>query len=186
MGIRERDLPAAELTELAGRLGALARAAGARMVLFGPPEAAVAAGLDAVHLRTGEDLAMARRVLGPGALVGVSVHDRAEAVAAARAGADYVLLGPAFPTASKPGYGPTLGPAGLAAATGLGLPVVAIGGIDAGNAGACLAAGAAGIAVMGGVMRAPDPGAAVRVLLAALDQAAWPAAQPDDQAHWKL
>ncbi len=88
----------------------------------------------------------------------------------AAAGADYVTLSPIFLTGSKPGYGPALGPAALARiARRVGLPVLALGGVGPENARACLSAGAAGVAVMGGVMRAADPGAAVRELLAALD-----------------
>ncbi len=76
-----------------------------------------------------------------------------------------------FESASKPGYGPALGPAGLGAmAARLTIPVIALGGIAAGNAGACLQAGAAGVAVMGAVMAGADPGAAARELLASLDE----------------
>ncbi len=88
---------------------------------------------------------------------------------AAESGADYVTLSPVFESASKPGYGPALGPAGLhALAARLTIPVVALGGVGVGNAGTCLGAGAAGVAVMGAVMAAADPGAAAGKLLAAL------------------
>jgi thiamine-phosphate pyrophosphorylase len=72
-------------------------------------------------------------------------------------------LSPIFASPSKPGYGPALGTDALAS---LPLPCFALGGVTATNAAACLAAGAAGIAVMGAVMTAADPAAAVRELLA--------------------
>jgi thiamine-phosphate pyrophosphorylase len=122
-----------------------------------------------VHLPAGKNIEAARRALGPGALLGASCHSLEEATAAAAAGAGYVTLSPVFESASKPGYGPALGAAGLGAmAARLRIPVVALGGIAAGNAGACLQAGAAGIAVMGAVMAAADPGTAARELLAVL------------------
>lgn len=168
LSVREKDLPSEALAALARTVAALGRAAGATVTLHGEASTGLAAGLDGVHLPAGGDVASARALLGPGALVGRSVHAAAEAASAAAAGADYVVVGPVFATASKPGYGPPLGLEGLGAvARACPVPVVAIGGVDAGNAAACLAAGAAAVAVMGGVMRAPDPAAAVAALLAA-------------------
>jgi thiamine-phosphate pyrophosphorylase len=87
---------------------------------------------------------------------------------------DYVTVSPVHPSPSKPGYGPPLGPAGLAALTRVAgaPPVFALGGVTAGNARSCLAAGAAGVAVMGVVMRSDHPDRCVRELLAALAPAA--------------
>ncbi len=75
-----------------------------------------------------------------------------------------------FATSSKPGYGPPLGIAGLAAGCRAtpSLPVLALGGVDIGTAGRCVAAGACGVAVMGAVMGAADPRAVVRALAAAV------------------
>jgi thiamine-phosphate pyrophosphorylase len=85
------------------------------------------------------------------------------------AGADYVTLSPVFLTESKPGYGPALGLEGLAAAVAAAKgPVIALAGITAANAAACIRAGAAGVAVMGEVMRAADPEATVRALVEAI------------------
>jgi thiamine-phosphate pyrophosphorylase len=84
-------------------------------------------------------------------------------VAAARdADADYATLSPIFPTASKPGYGPPLGVEALRAAAESGLPVFALGGVLPENARSCREAGAHGVAVMGPVMRAQDPFAALQ------------------------
>jgi thiamine-phosphate pyrophosphorylase len=89
-----------------------------------------------------------------------------------RAGADYVTISPIFLTDSKPGYGPALGLDGLRAAVAAAPgPVVALAGIGATNAAACVAAGASGVAVMGEIMRAGDPEATVRALIDALSAA---------------
>lgn len=103
------------------------------------------------------------------ALIGISVHSPGEARALAPETVDYVIAGPFAETASKPGYGPALGVDGLAAIVHASpVPVIAIGGIEPANVADCLAAGAAGIAVMGSVMRAADPAAEMARLVAAL------------------
>lgn len=101
---------------------------------------------------------------GYAGLRGRSCHSGAEVAVAAAAGCDYVTLGPFAPTPSKPGYGPPL-PA--SEYVGHALPVFALGGISVANAAAAREAGASGVAVMGAVMRARDPGAVVRALLEA-------------------
>src|SRR5204863_1048004 len=102
----------------------------------------------------------------PNSLVGASAHSPGEAAAQIAARADYVTISPVFLTASKPGYGPAIGLHGLAAAAGAARgPVLALGGIDETSAASCLAAGAHGIAVMGEIMRAAEPEAAIRNLL---------------------
>jgi thiamine-phosphate pyrophosphorylase len=165
--LREKDLPAPERIELLRALVALGHGFGATVGIHEDVEAAVAAGADGVHLPRGADPAAARRLL-PEGLIGVSAHSPVEAAAQLRAGADYASLSPIFLTASKPGYGPAVGLAALEEAARLAPgAVVALGGIDAGNLARCLAAGAQGIAVMGEVMRAADPEAAVRTLLRA-------------------
>jgi thiamine-phosphate pyrophosphorylase len=83
-----------------------------------------------------------------------------------------VLAGPAFETASKPGYGPEIGRKGLAEIARVArVPVLAIGGINAARLGELIAAGAAGVAVMGGVMRAADPVREIAALIATLEGA---------------
>jgi len=168
ISLREKDLsPAARASQLA-RLVALARPFGASVTVHADVDAAYAAGADGVHLPSGDDPAAARRRLGDRALIGVSTHSLAEAERAADAGADYVTLSPIFLSASKPGYGPALGTAALAAAARrVAVPVIALGGIDASNARACRDAGGAGVAAMGEPMRAADPAAVMRALLEA-------------------
>jgi len=167
--LREKDLPAGERRELLRALLALGRDHGATVTVHDDIVAAVATGADGVHLPGGGDPETARRLL-PHGLIGVSAHSPQEAAAQLAAGADYVTLSPIFLTESKPGYGPALGLDSLAEAARLSDgPIVALAGIDATNLAACLGAGARGIAVMGEIMRAADPEAAVRRLIAAFD-----------------
>jgi thiamine-phosphate pyrophosphorylase len=166
--LREKDLPAGERRALLSELVALGRRCGATVTVHDDIEGAVACGADGVHLPGGGDLRAARRLL-PRGLIGVSAHTPLEAAAQLEAGADYATLSPIFLTQSKPGYGPAVGLDALAEAARLSPgPVVALGGIDAGNITVCLAAGARGIAVMGEIMRAADPADATSRLLAAL------------------
>jgi len=168
--LREKDLDPAARRDLLRDLVACGEPFGATVTVNGDVGAAQATGAVGVHLPAGGDIEAVRRALGPGALIGASCHGFEEAAAAAVAGADYITLSPVFESASKPGYGPALGSAGLGAMVArLAIPVVALGGIAAGNAAACLRAGAAGVAVMGAIMAVADPGAAARELLASLD-----------------
>jgi thiamine-phosphate diphosphorylase len=96
----------------------------------------------------------------------------AEAVQAEREGATYVSLGPIFPTRTKPDAGPVVGLEGLRRVVqAVRIPVVAIGGIDAGNAAEVIAAGAAGVAVIRAVVGQADIAAAARALRAEVDAA---------------
>ncbi len=166
--VRDKDLPEPKRVALARRLVALGRPLGAKVLLSADCEAVAAAGADGTHLPRDGDLAAARARLGGGALIGVSTHGLAEAERAAMAGADYATLSPIFETASKPGYGPALGLEMLGeVARQVALPILALGGITSERVGACLAAGAAGVAVMGDVMGADDPRMAMADLIAA-------------------
>jgi len=166
--LREKDLPAPERRALLAGLVELGRPFGAVVMAHDDIDAVLATGAAGVHLPGGSDPLAARRSV-PQGLIGVSAHSAAEAVAQLRAGADYVTLSPIFLTDSKPGYGPAIGLDALAAAASM-TPgsIVALGGIGPVNAGQCLAAGARGIAVMGEMMRAADPEAAIRRLLQAI------------------
>lgn len=163
--VREKDLPAADRLALVRTLLPVARRHGAVLTVHGDLDAARRC--DGVHLPGGGDVRAARAALEPDATIGLSCHGPDDVRRAAEAGADYVTLGPVFPTDSKPGYGPALGPETVGAARRFGVPVLALGGVTPANAAACRAAGAAGIAVMGGVMAADDPAAAMRTLLRA-------------------
>ncbi len=113
------------------------------------------------HLRT-------RGRVGGSRLLGFSAHSLSDIHAATAQCADYATLSPIFSTSSKPGYGPPLGLEALRAASRTALPILALGGIGPDEAAACRAAGAAGIAVMGALMGAKDPGRETRALLDAL------------------
>jgi thiamine-phosphate pyrophosphorylase len=169
LSLREKDLADVDLILLARRLFPLTRSAGARLLLHGEASVAKLAGVDGVHLQAGADTAAARALLGPERLIGVSIHTVTEAEAIDETSADYALAGPAFETPSKPGYGPEIGRKGLTEiARAARVPVLAIGGINATRVAELISAGATGVAVMGGVMRAPDPAQEVGGLLAAL------------------
>ncbi len=169
VSLREKDLPQDEQILLARSVAPLAHSLGATLMLHGEAALAKTAGTDGVHLPSGSDLAAARALLGPGKLMGVSIHTVTEAEAIDPAVVDYALAGPAFETASKPGYGPEIGRKGFfEIASAARVPVLAIGGINAARLGEFIAAGAAGVAVMGGVMRAADPAQEVRALIATL------------------
>lgn len=167
--LREKDLDRAALTALAAEIVEMARPVGARVLVNGDIEAAARAGAHGAHLQSAEAAAAGRAALGPDALIGVSAHAAAELAPAAESGADYATLSPIFATASKPGYGPELGLEGLRAACATApLPVVALAGLTPGNAAGCLAAGAAGIAAMGGIMGAPIPAHVVGAFIEAI------------------
>ena len=166
--LRERDLPGPDRHRLAERLRSATTAHGSELWVAGDAGLAAAVGADGVHLAADQAWPTA-----PGVLVGRSCHTVADLTAARDDGAARVTYSPVYPTASKPGYGPALGPAGLAmgCAAVPGLPVIALGGIEPGRARACRDAGAAGVALMGAVMRADDPGAVVRSVIDELRRA---------------
>jgi thiamine monophosphate synthase len=156
LGMRQ----AVEGGRLAEELSAVLAPVGGLLVRAG---AAGSAGSSAVHLAAGDAFPRHRP-----AVVGRSCHSAAELAQAGAEGCDYLMVSPVFPTASKPGYGPALGPAGLAALlAGRTRPwAYALGGVQPEDVPACRAAGAYGVAVMGPLMR--DPGMA-SAYLAALD-----------------
>lgn len=168
--LREPDLDTAALTTLAHELLPKCRARGAGLAVSADLETAAAIAADGLHLpqrlADPDRIERARARLGPSALIGISCHAQAEADAAAGLGADYITMSPVFLTESKPGYGPAIGLDGLREyVSRLSVPVVALAGIGEANAAAVRAAGAAGIAVMGNVMRAENPAAAVSALI---------------------
>ncbi len=169
--LRDKDLESGARARLAARLAQITKRSGMHLSISGDVE--LAADLDAsVHLPGTSSAEMSavvdgvRRRVGSAALIGISAHSQGDVAAAAAAGADYVTLSPIFLTQSKPGYGPALGVAALRSAAASRIPVLALGGVTAANAGQCLAAGAGGLAVMGEIMRADDPFHALAALLA--------------------
>ena len=172
VSLREKDLAADDQIALVWALAPIARRHGACLTLHGDADLAQACGADGVQLPAGGDPAVARKLMGAGKLIGVSIHTVTEAAAIDRRAVDYAVAGPAFETPSKPGYGPEIGRKGLGEiAAAAPVPVLAIGGLNVTRAAEVLAAGPVGIAVMGGIMRAADPGREVRGLLRVLAQA---------------
>jgi thiamine-phosphate pyrophosphorylase len=172
VSVREKDLPVDEQILLARSLLPLVHAQGGKLMLHGEASLARDAGIDGVHLSAGRDATAARTLIGPEKILGVSIHTATEAEQVDPACVDYALAGPAFETPSKPGYGPEIGRRGLAdIARACRVPVLAIGGINAARIAEVVAGGIAGVAVMGGVMRAADPAQETRALLASLNGA---------------
>jgi thiamine-phosphate pyrophosphorylase len=171
VSLREKDLAPNERLALLRRLVHMGRDYGATVGVHEDVEAAAKAGARHLHLPRGADVAAARRHLGDRVIIGVSAHDSNEIAAAQRQGADYCTLSPIFPSPSKPGHGPALGVAELSVmARRYSLPIIALGGVESETVSACVAAGAAGVAVMGCVMRAADPRQAVRHLFTKLER----------------
>lgn len=170
--LREPDLKSDALIALGADIAPLCRTHAARLSVSADLDAAVTIGADGLHLpqrlATANMVEQARARLTTGALIGISCHTLGEAKDAVEAGADYITLSPVFLTESKPGYGPALGVGLFGAITAqIDIPALALAGIEEANAAEVRTAGAAGIAVMGNVMRAGDPANAVTALIRA-------------------
>jgi thiamine-phosphate pyrophosphorylase len=141
-------------------------------------DVALASGADGVHVGQ-EDMAVAdaRRLLGPDAIIGLSIKTVAQAEAAPIDLLDYVGVGGVFATSSKNNTKPPIGPAGLAQIAGIfrrrapGFPLCGIAGIDASNAADVIAAGADGVAVISALSLKGDPQAAAHALRGIVDTA---------------
>jgi thiamine-phosphate pyrophosphorylase len=165
--LRAKTATTLELLELARNLKAVCRDAGVAFMVNDRVDVALAADADGAHVgHIGEeDLSPndARRLLGPEAIVGVSVGNAQEAHMATSQGASYVSAGPMFATSTKSNAGPAVGETllrSVRAATGL--PLVVIGGITPHNSAPLFAAGADGVCVGAAIVRAADPEAAAR------------------------
>ena len=170
--LREKEWPSGRLLPLAERLRGRCRAAGVTFIVNDRVDLAVAVEADGVHLGQ-DDLPprVARPLLRPGMLLGVSTHSAEQARAAQAARADYVAVGSIFPTATKAGF-ELVGPGLLRELRPeMRVPLIAIGGITAANVGEAIRAGADGVAVISAVCGAPDPEAASRRLLDAIRNA---------------
>lgn len=157
--LREKDLSPRELLPLALELRSLTRRFGARLLINDRIDLAQAVEADGVHL-AGSSLptTVARRLLGPEALIGVSTHHLDEVLAAAREGADFVTFGPVYPTPSKAAYGAPVGLDALRSACSASpLPVFALGGIKAPHIPELLEAGASGIALISAILASSAP-----------------------------
>ena len=168
--LREKDLPRVDRRRLLEAVRGVLEPVGGRVGVASDVELAVESGVDWVHLAQIDP----RPDDGAPLTIGRSCHDATQAARAVREGCHYVTVSPVAVTASKPGYGPALGAAGLAAAcrSAGAVPVWALGGVIVGDAPSWLAAGAHGVAVMGGIMGAEDPAAMTAAFLVSLEGAA--------------
>jgi len=164
--LREKRATTREMIELGRALLAVTRPAGVPLIVNDRLDVALAIDAEGVHVGVDDmPIALARRLLGPGRLLGYSPNTVETARRGEREGADYLGVGDVFGTPTKPDAGVPIGIEGLAAvAQAVKIPVVAIGGITVENAAAAVRAGAAGVAVISAVIGAEDPEAAARRL----------------------
>jgi thiamine-phosphate pyrophosphorylase len=164
--LRDRGTPVRELIAEARAMKAACSRRGALFIINDDVALALASDADGVHVGQGDFPAdEAKRLLGDSKLVGLSISAVDEAVEAERVGVDYIGVGAIYSTPTKPDA--ELGGMDLlrAVRARVGKPLVAIGGIDAGNAAAVFAAGADAVAVVRAVFAEPDVAAATRRLL---------------------
>lgn len=156
--LRAKGLPVRDFLDLALRIAERLEGTGVPLIVNDRVDIALACGAAGAHLGQ-EDLPVpeARKILGAKRIIGVSVNTLEEAREAEKRGADYVGLGPVFPTSTKETTLAVIGAGGVAAVKrALKIPVVGIGGISASNAHDVVKAGADGIAVISAILGAPD------------------------------
>lgn len=170
--LREKELPLGRTLEAGRLLRRLTRERGVPFIVNDRVDLAQVLEADGVHL--GQDdlpVPAARRLLGQGAIIGLSAGTPQEARAGERQGASYLGVGSVFPTPSKPEAGQPIGPEGLRRVAGAtSLPVVGIGGITAERAGEVVDAGARGVAVISAILAASDTREAAHRLREVLDE----------------
>ncbi|HXJ93320.1 MAG TPA: thiamine phosphate synthase [Terriglobia bacterium] len=161
-----------EMFEGVRRLIPMIHDSGGLLIVNDRADVALVAGADGVHL--GQDdlpVGLARRVLKPGRWLGCSTHNLDQLRIADASPADYLAFGPIFPTSSKDTPDPTVGLAGLAEARrATSKPLVAIGGITVSNARRVMQQGADFVAVISGLLAAPDVADRAREYLDALSE----------------
>ncbi len=170
--LRAKSLPGGAFIDLGLAVAARLAGTGVPLLVNDRVDVALACRAAGVHLGQ-EDIPVpfARRLLGPGAVIGVSVNSPEEARRAEREGADYVGAGPAYATSTKETALAVLGPDGIGLIKrATGIPVVAIGGIGPLNAAEIAVAGADGIAIVSAILGAPDAKRAAEELKSAFNK----------------
>lgn len=171
MQLREKQLDRAQILAEAGKLRALCAAHHVPFVVNDSIELALAAGADGVHLGQsdlpGRDV---RALVGPDRILGISAGTVAQAVAAEKAGADYIGVGAVFPTGTKADAKPMPMDLLRDICAAVSIPAVAIGGIGQGNIGQLAGTGVAGVAVVSAIFAAADPEAAARRMRALAEE----------------
>lgn len=169
--LREKKTDTRRFVELARALKCALASAGIPLLINDRVDVALAAGADGVHVGQSDmEYADARRILGPEAIIGLSVENMAHVMAANHLdGVDYLGIGPVFSTATKADAAPALGVDELVRAKKVtDLPLVAIGGVGLDNIGDVMRAGVDGVAVVSAICAATDPEAAARRLRTAM------------------
>jgi len=151
--------------------------AGVLFIINDRCDLALAVDADGVHLGQGDlPLDLAKKVMGPDKLIGISTHNPDQVREATAGKPDYLGFGPIFKPGSKQGHDPVVGLEGLRAMRSLtSLPVFAIGGIQIDQAGEVTRAGANGVAIISAILKAPDISFAVKAFLAKMLGPASPA-----------
>ena len=170
--LREKDLGCGEFIRLAFEIKELTDRLNLPLIINDRLDVAMACGAAGVHLGQ-EDMncVHARRVAGPGIIVGVSVSTPEEALQAESDGADYLGVSPVFSTPTKTDTAPPTDLEGLKKIRkAVRIPLVGIGGINAANAAEVIGAGADGVAVVSAIVSAPDPCLAARELRKAIEE----------------
>ena len=180
--LREKDLAGGDLLVLASEIQD-ALSGSAPLIVNERVDVARSAGASGVQLgEAALSPVHARRILGDAPIIGRSVHSVEGAMHAERDGADFLLVGTMFASSSHPGEEPS-GPALIArVASRCSIPIIGIGGINAGNAAQVMDAGATGVAVISAILTAPDPREAARRIMQTVAQA-YRAAGKEDLVH---
>ncbi|MGA2403389.1 MAG: thiamine phosphate synthase [Syntrophobacteraceae bacterium] len=161
--LREKDLCERDFFRLAEIFRERTAKAGMLLIINDRVDVAIAVGADGVHLGQEDFPIPAARKIAPDLLIGASSHNLKEALRARDEGADYVNIGPIFPTGTKDGVGRSLGPEAISQiAPRLGLPFTVMGGIKESNIERVLEMGARKVAVVTAITQAPDIAEAVR------------------------
>jgi thiamine-phosphate pyrophosphorylase len=170
---RDKSAPARKLLETSRELATVLSPRGVTFFVNDRPDVAVLAGASGVHVGQEDlDVEQARSVLGPDKMVGVSTHNLEQFERAAMSSADYIAVGPIYSTSSKANPDPVVGVDFIREVRGLTQkPIVAIGGISLERALAVIEAGADSVAVISGILSAPDPGERARQYIKALEAA---------------
>jgi thiamine-phosphate pyrophosphorylase len=170
---RNKSVPTREYLESSRKLAEVLLPQGVSFFVNDRPDVAFLAGATGVHVGQDDlDVEQARQVIGSGKLVGVSTHNLEQFQRAAASSADYIALGPIFSTSSKANPDPVVGLDFLRKVRPLSdKPVVAIGGISLERAASAIEAGADSVAVISGILSAPDPARRARQYIETVESA---------------
>ena len=171
--LREKSCGTRELVELGRELKKLLGPRGAPLIINDRVDVALEIGADGVHIGQQDmDYERARGLMGPDAIIGLSIETIEQARASERLGVDYLGVGPVFATATKLDAAPPLGVAGVAEIRAITRhAIVAIGGMGLENARQAIESGADGVAVVSAICAADDPERSARELRQTIDAA---------------